>query len=196
MVHNETWGFKVDRPSSNLYGATMKPIFLLLTLAISTACYANQAAIATAKKHLNYFMRGNNKELAQTYSKEVTLKPGHEFLKEKYGLAGVDGRSKELTTPSKQLILAIKKAYAAKPARPEERINKMLNSVTYKILPTTKGDFIIPSSDPVGTPDGKLHFSILADDLMIKISPPKGDFILLQLRKKDDSWTVVAEYLD
>ena len=45
-------------------------------------------------------------------------------------------------------------------------------------------------------PDGKLHFTVVKGDVVVKVSPPKGDFLLLHLRSTNGKWQVVSEYLD
>ncbi len=77
-----------------------------------------------------------------------------------------------------------------------EKIAAMMESLKFEALKTTLGDFATQSSDPVGTPDSKLHFTIKEGDVLIKAAPPKRDFILLQVRQVEGAWRVVAEYLD
>jgi hypothetical protein len=174
----------------------MKLLLVILPyIALMQFSCANEQSIAGAKLHLSNILKTNFTALEKSYASSVTLMPGHEFLKQKHGLAK-DGRSKELIANKKKLIVAMKTASASRPARPVERIDKLLKSLKYELIKTGEGDFITDASDPVGTADGKLHFLIKKDDVLLRVSPPKGDFILLHLRKIDGVWKVVSEYLD
>ena len=172
---------------------------LTLTLTLAVLCqvgHADKGAIEVAKTHLDSNLKWNFKKLSETYAPKVTLMPGHEFLKEEYGLAGAGGRDKGGEIDRDKLIAAMKKASADRRERPQERIDKLLKSLTYEVIETKEGDFATEASDPVGTPDGKLHFAIKKGDVLLKVAPPKGDFLLFHLRKKDGAWSVVSEYLD
>ncbi len=71
-----------------------------------------------------------------------------------------------------------------------------LGELRYEPLEIAEGDFAADPADPVKTSDGRLHFAIKKGDVLLNVSPPKGDFVLLQLRKGDGGWQVVSEYLD
>lgn len=149
-----------------------------------------------AKVHVSSILKADFEKLAETYDAKVTLMPGHEFLKKEYGLSEAADRSQKIDVESEKLLAVMAKKSAERPERPVDRIDAMLETLKYDVLPNAAGDFATDASDPVGTADGKLHFSIEEGDVVLKVSPPKGDFLLLQLRNVEGSWRVVAEYLD
>ena len=142
------------------------------------------------------FLKGKHGELAATYAPKVTLMPGHEFLKAEYGMAGDGARTAGAEVERDKLIAAMEKAAEGKPASPAERVDSLLEKMKFEVIGTKEGNFGIAPSDPVGTPDGKLHFEVKKGDVLLKVSPPKGDFLLLQLRQTDGIWRIVSEYLD
>lgn len=171
-------------------------ITILCFLAFIQFCSADEQAITTAKSHLSSNLKSDVEELNKSYAPKIILMPGHEFLKEEYGLAEAGGRATGQEVERGDLLAAMKKAADSRPERPADRIEKLLATLRYQVVETEAGDFATASSDPVGTPDGKLHFAIKAGDVLLKVSPPKGDFLLLHLRKHNGSWKVVSEYLD
>jgi hypothetical protein len=172
---------------------------LLLSIQILCAALpcvsANDAATPAAKAHLKNFFSGNTVELAKSYADEVLLMPGHEFLKPEYGIANDAQRMKATEVKNTVLVAAISKKIGGRPSPPVEKINEKLEAMTFTALDVTPGDFTTDPTDPVATADGKLHFAVVKGDQIIKISPPKGDFLLLQLRSINGKWQV-AEYLD
>lgn len=175
----------------------MKTLLITLSAVFLThICHANEEATNMAKSHLSNFLKGEYKKLSDSYSEKIQLMPGHEFLKKEYQLSKSGDRSKAIEVTSSKLITVMEKVSKGQPSRPIERIENMLKTLHYKALKTTQGDFATAPSDRVGTPDGKLHFSIKKDDVLLKVSPPKGDFLLLQMRKIDGKWKVISEYLD
>ena len=177
---------------------TMKTTMITVTalLMLGGALLADDKAVDASKDHLSSFLRADYKKLEDTYASKVVLMPGHEFLKIEYGLTAEPGRKKATEVERGKLIQAMMKAGEGRPARPADKIAAMMESLRFEILRTTVGDFSTQSSDPVGTPDSKLHFTIKEGDVLVKAAPPKGDFILLQLRQAEGAWRVVAEYLD
>lgn len=176
---------------------TMKKLFAILCfLTFAQFSLADEQGIATAESHLGNLLRGDIPELSKSYAAKVLLMPGHEFLKTDYGLAKDGDRAIGLEVDRGKLVATMKQAAAERRKRPAERINKFLATVRYEVLKTKVGDFATDAADPVGTPDGKLHFTIEKGDLLLKVAPPKGDFLYLHLRKLDDEWRVVSEYLD
>lgn len=137
-----------------------------------------------------------------SYAKTVKLMPGHEFLKPEYNIekAKAGGRNVAIELSAKELIdLNLAKAQAKKLPPKKERMLQIINSFTFSNLEIKPGNFAIKPSDPVATPDGKLHFEILKGDKLIKLAPPKGnDFILFQMRQDQPTgkWKIVAEYID
>ena len=122
--------------------------------------------------------------------------PTHEFLKDDYGLVEEGVRAKGAVVDREQLLAVMEKAFEERPERPAEKIDKILASLKYELVEVTAGDFAIQASDSVGGEDGKLHFTIKEGDVLLKVFPPKGDFILLHLRENEGKWKVVSEYLD
>lgn len=175
----------------------MKTLLSILSfIAFVQFCSADEKAIATAKSHLSSNLKTDVEKLTKSYAPKIMLMPGHEFLKEEYGLAEPGGRATGLEVERGDLLAAMKKAADDRPERPADRIEKLLETLTYEVIETELGDFVTDSTDPVGTPDGKLHFAIKDGDVLLKVSPPKGDFLLLHLRKFDESWRIVSEYID
>lgn len=170
-------------------------------LVLASTVLADDKAIESARSHLGNVLKADFKKLEESYAAEVTLMPGHEFLKPEYGLATAQGRSKATPVERKRLIDAMAKAAEGKPGRDPEKAAALMESLKFEALAVKAGDFVVGSSDPVGTPDSKLRFTIKEGDVLVKAAPPKGDFVLFQLRKDagqwgDEKWRVVAEYLD
>jgi len=153
-------------------------------------------AVEAARKHLRAFLACDPETLKATYAPKVELMPGHEFLKDQYALTAPGGRARGATVERDKFIAAMRKASANHPPRPAERIDEMLKTLTYDTLKTAAGRFVTDSTDPVGTQDGKLRFTIKKGDVLLKVSPPKGDFLLLHLRREEGTWSVVSEYID
>lgn len=173
----------------------MKTLLLLCLLVLPQFGLADEAR-RLAKTHVESMLKRDVEKIGTAYHSTVTLMAGHEFLKEEYGLVGAGARDTGAEVEGKKLIAAIKKEITNEPAPPADRVEKILTSLKYESLPVVEGDFATDPSDGVGTPDGKLHFEIEKGDVLMKVSPPKGDFILLHLRKKGGKWRVVSEYLD
>lgn len=174
----------------------MKTLLTLILLLSAPLAYAAPGGIEFAKAHVRSTLMSDHKKLEETYAPKVTLMPGHEFLKEKYGLAGPGARGKGAEVERGKLIAAIARASSDRPGLPEEHVKRILSTLKYQSMKVHEGDFETEASDPVETPHGKLHFTIRKGDLLIKVSPPKGDFILLHLRMENGAWKVVSEYLD
>ncbi len=173
----------------------MKTLIPAILILLSPLCSADEGAIESAKTHVNGSLKGNHKELAATYAPKVTLMPGHEYLKEEYGLVGVGGRAKGAEVERDKLIAAMETAAAGQPASPAKQVNALLETLKYEVIKVEEGKVEV-SPDPVGTPDVKFQFQVKKGDVLLKVSPPKGDFIFLHLRKIDGSWRIVSEYLD
>ena len=124
------------------------------------------SAVQTAREHVRNLLEGNFNEMENTYAKQIVLMPGNELLKAKYALAGPKGEKEAITVDRT------------------------------KLLGTKVGDFATVPPDPVDTPDGKLHLTIAGGDVLLKVGPEKGDFMLFQFRQIEGKWRVVAEYLD
>lgn len=174
----------------------MKKLIATMIVLLSPLCGADEGATKAAKAHLDSFLKGKHGELARTYAPKVALIPGHEFLKAEYGLAGDGTRAEGAEVGRDKLIAAMEKAAAGRPDRPAGRVDALLETMKYEVIEVAEGKVGIDPSDPVGTPDGKLHFEIKKGDVLLKVSPPKGDFLVFHLRRIDGSWRIVAEYLD
>ena len=157
---------------------------------------AVQAATATAKAHLRGLFLADFKTSEDTYAAKVTLMPGHEFLKPKFGLAGPKGRSGAVTVPQAKLLKAMKEASNG-PKLSGKEIDELFKKFTFGAIKEDPKDGGINPADPVATANGKLDFEMKAGDVLLKVGPGSGDdFLLFQLRKIDSKWKVVAEYLD
>lgn len=165
-------------------------------LMIGETLLADDKAIEASKNHVNSFLRADYRKLEETYASKVVLMPGHEFLKMEYGLTAEPGRKKATEVECGKLIQTMMKAGEGRQPRPTDKIDALVESLRFDVLSSTVGDFSTQSSDPVGTPDSKLHFTIKEGDVLVKVAPSRGDFILLQLRQAEGRWRVVAEYLD
>lgn len=163
---------------------------------ISHLCNADEGATKVAKFHITNLLKGDFEELSNSYSKDIQLMPGHEFLKKRYKLSKDGDRSKSITIPSHDLIASMIKSAEGRPKKLEEQIEALHKSLKYELVKTPAGDFAIEPADPVATPDKMLHFTIKKDDVLLKIGPPEGDYLLLHLREINGKWKVVSEYLD
>ena len=182
----------------------MKTLIPAILILLSPLCCADEGAIESAKTHLKGTLKGNYKGLAATYAPKVKLMPGHEFLKEDYGLVGAGARAEGAEVERDKLIAAMENEAAGRPARPAEpvdarhpeRVDGVLETLKYEVLKVKAGKVQVDPTDPVGTPDGKLHFEVKEGDVLLKVSPPKGDFLYLHLRKVNGTWLIVSEYID
>lgn len=173
----------------------LRPITLAAIILTASLVTADEPVDA-AKLHIGSILNADFSKLEGSYASQVTLMPGHEFLKPKYKLTESEGRKEATKVDRKKLIDAMTKSIEGKPKRPADRITSLLESLKFEALKTTEGDFATESSDPVKTTDGKLHFKVEKSDVILKVAPPKGDFLLLQMRNIEGKWRIVAEYLD
>lgn len=153
-------------------------------------------ATGAAREHIRSIMLSDLARLKETYAPTVRLMPGHEFLKDQYQLAETGARARGATVDRDKLLAAMEKVSAGQPPRTGEHVGAMLETLSYTELETASGAVVTDPTDPIGSPDGKLHFTTEAGDVLLKIAPPQGDFLLLQLRRIDGQWKVVAEYID
>jgi hypothetical protein len=177
----------------------MKVLLLSLLLGLSgifTAHAAEMEAVQAAKVHLKNILTNNAAGLQKSYAKEVTLMPGHEFTKPEYGLANDKARKEAVTVTREALVDAIAKKLMGRPKPPEEKLDAKLGSVQFEALESNEGDFAVDAADEAATSDGKFHFKITKNDVVLKVSPPNEDFAMLHLRKVDERWVIVSEYLD
>lgn len=174
----------------------MKTLIAISLLLSTQLCHADEDAIKTANTHLSNLLKSDFEKLSETYTARIELMAGHEFLKDSHGIAEAGSRAKGAEVERGKLITAMKKATAERPARPAEQIAKMLEMLKFEPIETKEGDFAVAPADPVGTADGKLHFTIKKGDILVKVAPPKGDFLILHLRKIETAWKVVSEYID
>ena len=174
---------------------TLMATFAALLMLVGTLS-ANEEALDATRSHLSSFLHADYEKMGDSYASKVTLMPGHEFLKTEYGLTTEPGRRKAVEVERETLIRAMTKATEGQPDRPAEKIAGIFESLRFEVVAAPAGDFAATPPDPVGTPDSMLHFKIVEGDVLVKVSPPRGDFILLQLRHIDGAWRVIAEYLD
>jgi len=170
--------------------------FLLTTLSCMAA---GDEAVQAAKAHVGFLFAADFEHLGETYAKDVLLMPGHEFLKPQYGIAQDMERKLATSVESKRLIEVLKKKLDGRPKPAQDRVNARFARLKFESLPVAEGDFATEPTDNVATPDGKLHFTLVKGDVVLKVSPPKGDFgdfLLLHLRSTNGKWQVVSEYLD
>ena len=183
---------------------TMARLCLFISLLLLAPAYAQlqvHTPLDTVETHIKALITLDTEALAKTYADKVVLKPGHEFLKDRYGLAAKGERSRAKSVDRKTLLAAMAKQAkeTPRPSPPKDELKKLMEDLLIQSLAAKPGDFVTDSADPVDTPDRKLHFTIKDGDTFFKIQPPgeARDFILLQLRKGEDgTWRVVAEYLD
>jgi hypothetical protein len=174
----------------------MKNLLLVGLILCSSLCMASENAIEVAKSHLASAMTGNEEELTKTYASEVRLLPGHQILNGDYDVTEKgDAYASGVKVKRKAIVAAMMKVASERPAPPAEKVKAMMEKLTFETLETETGDFVTDPSDPVETPDGKLHLTIQEGDALVKVSAGR-DFLLFQLRKSNDQWQVVAEYVD
>jgi hypothetical protein len=154
------------------------------------------SAIEAAKEHILAVLTGDLEGMGKSFAKSVILMPHHELLGKRHGFAGKDGRKVPTRVEGAKVAAAYKK-HVGDP-KPVEQARAMLNQVKFTAIKAKVGDFAIapPDAEPLKSPDGKLHFQMKEGDALIKFQPPRGDFILFQLRAIGGTWRVVAEYWD
>ena len=153
------------------------------------------SAVQTAREHVRNLLEGNFNEMENTYAKQIVLMPGNELLKAKYALAGPKGE-KEAITVDRTKLLGTMKTSLPRPLVAANIVDKLFEAYRFEPLKTKLGDFATFPPDPVDTPDGELHLTIADGDVLLKVGPEKGDFMLFQFRQIEGKWQVVAEYLD
>lgn len=173
----------------------ISPATFALQTQESTATQEEQTPEQFAKAHLRNFLTGKFDKLSDAYAEQVILMPGHELLKPSDGLAGPQGRVQQRNLPQEKYLDGLETAFSDL-ARDADRVNGLLDRFRFTPLEVQTGDFATAPADPVATADGKLHFTIAEDDVLLKVGPAQGDFMLFQLRKADGNWKIIAEYLD
>lgn len=154
---------------------------------------ALQAAREALQVHVENLLKGNFEALQKSYAKEVVLVAGGEYLKSKYGLAG-DGGEIEPATVEREKLIAVMKEKGK--FLPEKLIDELLKHYKYTTMKSSPGTYATLPPDPVATADGKVRFEVKKGDVVLKVGPEKGDFMLFQVRPNGNQWVVVAEYLD
>lgn len=168
----------------------MKTIIPALLILCACLCQAEQGPLNTAQLHIEGFLRCDSRLLAATYAPRVTLMPGHEFLKERYGIAGEEGRSKKLEVESERIIEALERVNKNRTADVGERIQKLLESLKYEQVEIEGGKLELDGDEH------EVDVVIQEGDVFYKISPGESDFLLLHLRQIDGIWRVVSECID
>ena len=148
------------------------------------------AAIETAKIHVRSIILHINGGAPKgvKYAPKVQLLPGHELVKDKFQLAPAGARAKGAVAARDKLIPAMAKVQVVR-QKQLEKMEQLLKTLKYTPMKTKEWAFVINA-------DGKLHFTIKKGDILLKISPPRGNFMLLQMRLQKGNWAVVAEYID
>ena len=152
-------------------------------------------AVQAAREHVRNFLEGDFNKMENTYAKQIILMPGNELLKAKYGLAGPKGEKEAITVDRTKLLGTMKRSFP-RPLIAANIVDKVFQAYRFESLNTKVGEFATVPPDPVDTPDGKLHLTIADGDVLLKVGPAKGDFMLFQFRQIEGKWRVVAEYLD
>jgi hypothetical protein len=153
------------------------------------------AAIETAKIHVRSIILHINGGAPKApkgvkYAPKVQLLAGHELLKDKFQLAPAGARAKGAVVARDKLMAAMAKVQVVRQKQfVIEKMEQMLKTLKYTPMKTKEGAFVVNA-------DGKRHFTIKRGDILLKVSPPKGDFLLLQMRLQNGKWVVVAEYID
>ncbi len=172
---------------------------LLLSLLFFSGTLASRAdeeeSVKACRAHLKNIFTGNAEALEKSFAAEVTLMPGDEFLDPDYGFAKDKDRKESAKVTGKALTQALLKKVDSEGKPPQEEMDKLFATLKFEPLEVKEGDFPVEPSEKVETPDGKLHFKVVKDDVIFKVGPPEEKTVLLHLRKVDGHWVVVSEFL-
>jgi len=164
----------------------IKTLLLFLSLMYFTNnSIANEDAVKVAKVHFNNYFKRDFKNLSKTYAQNVLLMPGHDYLKFQYGLQKKKNGGKHENITCDELVAVMVKFSDNRPVQPIGVIKEYIKNLTYKVIATDDGDV----SDLALAPKGSLCFTMLKDDVLVKVSPPNGaDFKLVLLREINKKW--------
>lgn len=148
-------------------------------------------AIPAAKSHIRSILKGDYAVLKTTYAPQVDLLKGHKHL-----AAGA-------TIDQAKLIGMMKKAHEDRAA---EEVEKILGSVEYIPLPVELLTQDLPDDRPIAYwiiafKDRLQKGRLQEGDVLINVRPRRGAeiigmYFVLQFRKIDGTWQIVAEYSD
>ncbi len=146
---------------------------------------------AFAKDLLQACLLYDEEKLKKLYASEVQLLPGNRLFY--FGLE-VPGKMTEYGIPVKrdEMLLAFKKQAARDPLPPFVA-STVVSSFRIEQLDVAVGEY---STEPNRSGEAlfrSLRFKINENDILLKFSVP-GAFRLVQLRRSDEQWQVIAEY--
>lgn len=167
-------------------------LILLICLPFSTL--VAETVLDVAREHVTHLLARDIEELPKNYADEFELLPGHQFADPKHGLAEVEPVGEPVRV-SKAAYMNAFRFSAARRRQPDKRqIMAMVPLFRFEVLPSKDGQFQTEASKRVNTPDGKLTLEVKPGDKVVRVSPRRAHFIVLQMRKVGGSWKVVAEY--
>ena len=166
---------------------------LLLSLVLSAGA---ESVLNTARKHVTHLLARDVKDLPLTYADQFVLKPGHEFLNPRYGLAGEDAQERGATV-SRSNYMNVFRSSAARRRKPDgAQIAAMVRLFDFKKMPSGNGTFSDAGTETVKTSKGERSFEVEKGDVIFKVSRRRGDAIVIQMRQFGGNWRVVAELFD
>ncbi len=146
---------------------------------------------AFAKDLLRAYMLYDEEKLKQLYASQVQLMPGSRSFY--FGLE-VPEKMTEYGVPIKRddMLVAIKKQ-AKRDSLPPFIVGTMINSFRIEQLDVAAGEYVAEPNQASESLFRSLRFKIKDNDVLLKLSVP-GAFRLVQVRKTDEQWKVIAEY--
>ncbi len=146
---------------------------------------------AFAKDLLRASMAYDEEKLDELYASEVQLLPGNRLFY--FGLE-IPAKMTEYGVPVKreEMLEALKKQ-AERDPMPIFIVGTIVNSFRVEQIDIPVGDYVTEPNQPGESLFRSLRFKINENDVLLKLSVP-GAFRLIQLRKTDERWKVIAEY--
>ena len=169
----------------------MKLFLIILSLC---AVVSADTVLDVAREHVTHLLSRDVQSLPKTYADTFDLLPGHQFAHEKHGLRKDAPESQPITVTKAAYMNAFRFSAARRREVDKRQIMAMVPLFRFEVLPSQNGEFHTDASRKVDTPNGKLTLKVQEGDKVVKVSPRRGHFILLQFRKLSGSWKVVAEY--
>lgn len=144
-----------------------------------------------AKELLRACILYDEEKLTQLYASQVQLLPGNRLFY--FGLE-VPGKMTEYGVPINRddMLVAIRKQ-SERDSPPSIIVGTMINAFRIEQLDVAAGEYVTEPNQATESLYRSLRFKIHNDDVLLKLSVP-GAFRLVQLRKTDDQWKVIAEY--
>ena len=133
----------------------------------------------------------DEEKLNQLYASQVQLLPGSRSFY--FGLE-VPGKMTEYGVPINRddMLVSIKKQ-AERDSLPPFIVGTMINSFRIEQLDVAAGEYVTEPNQASESLYRSLRFQIKENDVLLKLSVP-GAFRIVQLRKTDEQWKVIAEY--